>query len=235
VFAAGNLGPGDGTGVSPGNYPEALSVGAVEADGTAWAGSSRGPSACGGAVFPTLAAPGVDVLTTDLLGAYLAASGTSIAAPHVAGVAALLAGEHPDATAGALEAALVAGARDLGPQGPDGASGHGLVDAAGARAWMGAGGPRENVAPLAVVDRVVCAEGRVEVDVTANDLDLDGRVIPASVELVSPPRQGRVAVEGGRMLYAPRGGARGKDRFTYRVRDDAGAWSAPASVHVRLP
>ena len=93
--------------------------------------SSRGPSACDGAVFPRLVAPGVNVRTTDLshggLPSYATVSGSSLAAPHVAGVLALLAGAFPAASVAELEAALVRGAQDLGDAGADNSYGHGLV------------------------------------------------------------------------------------------------------------
>ncbi len=60
-----------------------------------------------------LAAPGVDVWSTTLGGTYGARSGTSMAAPHVAGVAALLASRMPGATPAELTAALLQEADDV--------------------------------------------------------------------------------------------------------------------------
>lgn len=59
-------------------------------------------------------------------------SGTSMAAPHVSGVAALCLAANPSLTVGELEHVLLSTAADLGPPGRDDAYGHGLVDAAGA-------------------------------------------------------------------------------------------------------
>jgi hypothetical protein len=59
-------------------------------------------------------------------------SGTSMAAPHVSGVAALCRAANPSLTVGELEHVLLSTAADLGPPGRDDAYGHGLVDAAGA-------------------------------------------------------------------------------------------------------
>jgi subtilisin family serine protease len=113
VFAAGNDGPFPRSSNSPGNNPGALSVGAVNAKGVIARQTSRGPSSCDGAVFPRLLAPGVDVRTTDLshggTPSYRHASGSSLAAPHVAGVLALLAGAFPSASVAQLEAALLRG------------------------------------------------------------------------------------------------------------------------------
>lgn len=133
VFAAGNDGPAPRTSSSPGNNPGVLSVGAVGRDLGVARQASRGPSSCDGAIFPRLVAPGVEVRTTDLshggLASYATVSGSSLAAPHAAGVLALLAGAFPSASVSELEAALVRGAHDLGPAGADNDHGHGLADA----------------------------------------------------------------------------------------------------------
>lgn len=131
VFAAGNGGPTTASSYSPANNPSALAVGAVSGSDVILSFSSRGPSSCGGRarVFPDLVAPGRDVWTSDLFGFWTTASGTSIAAPHVAGVLALLLSGKPGLTADQQAAALTAGARDLGPAGPDDTYGAGRLDA----------------------------------------------------------------------------------------------------------
>jgi bacillopeptidase F len=89
-------------------------------------------------LFPDLVAPGVNVQTADVSLAgvpqYQSFSGTSYAAPHLAGAAALLYAAAPGLTVGALEEALRASAKDVGPPGPDDASGYGLVDVCAAYA-----------------------------------------------------------------------------------------------------
>jgi len=142
VFAAGNSGPGPATSISPANYPESFAVGAVDSALTIADRSARGPSACDGGIYPDLAAPGVDVRTTDLtLGGtspddYAIVSGTSFAAPLVAGGMALLLSADPELTVDQLEQALVRSAIDLGIPGSDNDSGHGLVDLAAAHAFL---------------------------------------------------------------------------------------------------
>lgn len=138
VFAAGNFGPGPHTSVSPANDPGSIAVGATDSANGLAPFSGRGPSACGGPSYPRLVAPGVGVRAATLtLGglfpdSYVVGSGTSLSAPHVAGVIALLRGAHPQASAPALEAALAAGALDLGAPGPDDETGFGLLDAVAA-------------------------------------------------------------------------------------------------------
>ena len=134
VFAAGNGGPSASSSYSPANYPEALSVGSVDAADVVLGDSSRGPSTCGGRtrVFPDVTAPGRSIRTSDLYGQWTTASGTSLAAPHAAGVLALLlSGDHA-LSADQQVAALRSGAQDLGAVGPDDAYGSGRVDAAAA-------------------------------------------------------------------------------------------------------
>ena len=134
VFSAGNSGPGSDTSLEPANDPGSLSVGAIDSRNRVVRSSSRGPSACDGSVYPRLAAPGKDVLTAGLTTgganptAYAFGTGTSFAAPHVAGALALLKGVAPDATLAELEAAVEDGALDLGASGPDNDFGAGLVD-----------------------------------------------------------------------------------------------------------
>jgi len=137
VFAAGNYGPSPGTVFSPAADPPAVPVGAVDGADVVDPASSRGPSPCGGAVAPRLVAPGVAIRTTDRYGLYVDASGTSLAAPHVAGAAALLLSAYPDLTADQQEAALAAGAVDLGPPGPDDTYGYGRLDVLAAYRLIG--------------------------------------------------------------------------------------------------
>jgi len=137
VFAAGNFGPEHDTSTSPANTGHVVSVGAVDDGGKVALFSSRGPSACDGGQFPTMVAPGVGVMTTDLaaLGgspAYVLVDGTSFAAPHVSGAIALLRGAAPLASVDQLEVALRSTAHDIGATGPDADSGYGLIDVAAA-------------------------------------------------------------------------------------------------------
>lgn len=138
VFAGGNSGPAPFTSLSPCNNPDAFAVGSVGSAASATlvsAFSSRGPSACDGSIFPEIVAPGYAIRTADLtLGsapgqAYSYFSGTSLAAPHVTGVMALLLSAFPDIQPLALETALKMAASDLGLAGSDNDYGFGLLDA----------------------------------------------------------------------------------------------------------
>lgn len=140
VFAAGNQ--GDGGSVSPADNPDAFGIGAVDASYNVASFSSRGPSACDGGFFPAAVAPGVGVRTADLTvgglfpDSYATLSGTSYAAPHVAGTMALLRQAHPDASPAQLEEAITAAATDIAATGVDNDSGYGLLDAVAARNWL---------------------------------------------------------------------------------------------------
>ncbi len=138
VFAAGNYGSGASSSVSPGNYPEAVSVGAVGATDLIYSASSRGPSTCGARTrtFPDVVAPGVNIRSTDLYGLYQTASGTSMAAPNASGALALLLGAIPGLSTDQAQAALTATAVDLGPAGPDGTYGNGRINVLAAYQWL---------------------------------------------------------------------------------------------------
>lgn len=120
VVAAGNDGEfGPGTVSSPGSADAALTVGAVDKRDALAAFSGRGPRVGDHAIKPDLTAPGVDIVAARAkdtqVGApvgdhYVRASGTSMATPHVAGAAALLAQQHPGWTARELKAVLMGSA-----------------------------------------------------------------------------------------------------------------------------
>lgn len=124
VAAAGN----EGDAVAyPAAYPGVLAVGALDQGGGLATFSNRG-QALG------LVASGVGALSTTRGGDYALRSGTSAAAPLVAGGAALLWSLHPEWSMERLRAALLAGARDLGASGVDPVFGHGELDLVGAEA-----------------------------------------------------------------------------------------------------
>ncbi|MFI7674555.1 S8 family serine peptidase [Actinophytocola sp. NPDC049390] len=119
VIAAGNSGTDESVG-SPGSADAALTVGAVDRDDNLAGFSSRGPRVGDGAIKPDVTAPGVDIVAAlhsdgtigpEVEPGYTALSGTSMATPHVAGAAALLAQQHPDHTGAQLKAILSASAK----------------------------------------------------------------------------------------------------------------------------
>ena len=135
VFAAGNAGPGSNTGASPASAPGAVAVGSVSSLDVVSDFSGRGPSPCGNAIFPTIAAYGEGIPVTAPGGATVV-SGTSFAAPQVTGAVALLAGMFPGATPDAIVDALVRGARDVGVPGVDPDTGAGILNVAQAAALL---------------------------------------------------------------------------------------------------
>lgn len=126
VVAAGNAGPG---GLStPATADTALAVGAVDdADRTA-AFSSTGPRLGDGAIKPDISAPGVGITAAGAgTTGHVDMDGTSMAAPHVAGAAALLRQQHPDWSGSQLKAHLMGAAR---PSADVSGQGAGRVDVA---------------------------------------------------------------------------------------------------------
>ncbi|WP_306819978.1 S8 family serine peptidase [Streptomyces sp. DSM 40750] len=120
AIAAGNEGPAEATVGSPGSAAAAITVAAVDRQDSLARFSSRGPTADDG-LKPDLSAPGVDIVAArakhgaigedaDIKG-YTTMSGTSMATPHVAGAAAILAQRHPDWNGTRIKAALMGSAK----------------------------------------------------------------------------------------------------------------------------
>lgn len=135
VFAAGNSGPGYGTIGVPANYPNSFAVAATdENDNLAWF-SSRGaaPYIHPDSMQPNISAPGVKVRSALPGDSYGEKSGTSMAAPHISGVAALLIQAEPELTVEEIEYMIMNSAVPLTdniyPESPNYGYGYGLVNA----------------------------------------------------------------------------------------------------------
>ena len=121
IAAAGNSG---NSSVSyPAGYPEVVSVAATDHTDTRASFSQFNSDV-------EIAAPGVNITSTWNDGAYNTISGTSMATPHVAGVAALIAASNPGGGPAAWRAKLDAAVDDKGVPGRDPQYGFGRVNLA---------------------------------------------------------------------------------------------------------
>ena len=133
IAAAGNNGADEPA--YPAAYPQTLAVGAVDQFLNPCAFSNR-------AAYLDVAAPGKEILTTSLDGGRQELTGTSAAAAHVSGLAALLLAVEPDLSPENFQSLVRASAVDLQASGWDPETGFGLMDAYAAL----------NQAPTASVD-----------------------------------------------------------------------------------
>ncbi len=135
VAAAGNENQGDAP-VYPASYESVIGVGAVMDDGSTRAPWSNfnGNALGTGSKIVDLAAPGTTIFSTipgsQYNGTY--GSGTSFAAPMVAGVAALLQAKYPDQSAAAIRDHILSTCAPSSAGGEEGNLGHGRLDAAAA-------------------------------------------------------------------------------------------------------
>lgn len=105
----------------PGDGPEVVTLGAVEADERRAGYSSCGPNSAQLKPDLTALVPFVSAFRERPF------SGTSAAAPQAAGLAAILWAKRPQGTACEIRDFLVKASRDLGPRGHDWETGHGLL------------------------------------------------------------------------------------------------------------
>jgi subtilase family protein len=173
IAAAGNMGP-----QSPPLYPAAdenvIAVTAVDEKDKLMPQANQGPHVA-------LAAPGVNVLETAPRASYNFTTGTSVAAAHVSGVAALILERNPGIDIASLEDALFTTARDLGTPGRDPMFGYGLVDPSRALTMLEAKAVARNQAP----ETTASANPRTVTSATALPGTALPKPPPGAAELVS--------------------------------------------------
>ncbi len=120
IAAAGN----DNTGLRfyPAAYDEVVAVTATDSNDSRAAFSNFGE-------WVELAAPGVEIFSTFLSNSYTNKSGTSMACPHVTGLAALVLSAHPNLTANFVRLLLRHTTEDLGEPNFDIYFGYGRINA----------------------------------------------------------------------------------------------------------
>jgi subtilisin family serine protease len=119
IAAVGNAGPNSPP-LYPGADPRVIGVTAVDENDQLYKGANIGAQVA-------LAAPGVEVMVPAPAESYQLTTGTSVAAAHVSGVAALLLEKHPEADAQTILEVLTSSATRLGTKRDD-KLGWGLVD-----------------------------------------------------------------------------------------------------------
>jgi subtilisin family serine protease len=98
---------------SPGTARRAITVGATDKMDNVASFSSRGPNNMIYSIKPEVVAPGVNIYSSVLNGEYEYHDGTSMAAPHVSGVCALLKAIHPEWTPDQFKSSLMTTAIDI--------------------------------------------------------------------------------------------------------------------------
>lgn len=138
VFSAGNMEPGENEPVassivSPASYAKSFAVAAVDRSGKRGYFSKLGPSPIKGVTGPKpeISAPGVDI-RSSIRGGYGYMNGTSMAAPHVTGAAALIKSAKPTLSDADIQNLLEETATSLTdsdyPSVPNMAYGYGCID-----------------------------------------------------------------------------------------------------------
>ncbi|WP_433258768.1 S8 family serine peptidase [Streptosporangium sp. CA-135522] len=201
VVAAGNSGrnPVD----SPGSADAALTVGAVDRQDRIAEFSSTGPREGDHAIKPDITAPGVKIMAAAATGtaddSHVALSGTSMATPHVAGAAAILAQRHPEWTGQQLKAALIGSATPSAGATPY-QQGTGRVDLVRALAQQVVAEPGNvwaafpwNGSDERVATRTITYTNSGDTPVTL-DLAADSQVLKLSTQRIEMPAKGQASV-----------------------------------------
>ena len=222
VAGAGNsdfLGMIGNTCIYPALWDSVMATGATtQSDGLDWV-SSTCPEL-------ELAAPGTNVYSTIPNNSYGSKSGTSMAAPHVAGTAALVWAANPGWSLAQVRSRLQATAEDLGNPGRDTWFGYGLVDADEAAAPSG-----DNAPPVAG-DQAVTTDEDTPVAITLTASDPDGGDT-LTYSIVTGPAHGQLSGDAPELIYTPDPDSYGSDSFTF-VANDGLVDSNEATVSITI-
>jgi subtilisin family serine protease len=250
VFGAGNSGETIG---NPASYPEAIAVGSLEESGAVASNSSHGligwtiDGAPAQVSKPDITAPGVYINSTVGTG-YGLYSGSSMAAPHVAGTVALLKQARPDLDVAGVRELLRTGAVDRGAPGHDLSYGAGTLNTLASVAATGAPVVDASSAPVAAARRARARIRDLRVVRRKGVLIVTGRVTgPArmrvafrragtTVHSVTAAKATSVKVHRGRFVarLRTRGMARGRYVLVVAATDGAGVRLTRATRSVRL-
>lgn len=241
VVAAGNDGR-DARLDEPANYDEVITVSALQ-DGDGTPANDRLADFSNYGADVDIAAPGVKVNST-VPGGYGSMSGTSMAAPHVAGAAALYLAEHPKATPAQVRQALLDHRQQVALAGdPDGRN-EGVLDVGDLNSGDADPNPDPDpdpdpdgdVTPPAVAMTSPRPNGRVKRIFTVKVAASDAESGVAKVELFECSRGCRLVTNDATAPYAMKvRGSRGDYRLMVRATDNAGnvAESPVAPISIR--
>lgn len=191
-------------------HDNVITVAATDSDGSFASYSHWGTESV------QIAAPGTQIGSTYTNGGYVYSSGTSMAAPHVAGAAALLWAERPELSYLDIKDAMLSTAR------PEHLNlvGDGVLDLGAAMDLIKTSGNQGN-APVAVDDTATVAEdSEASVAVLSNDSDADGDTL--TIESFTQGTNGSVVISGSNLVYTPSANFNGSDSFTYTINDGTG-------------
>ncbi|MEK7375675.1 MAG: S8 family serine peptidase [Candidatus Margulisiibacteriota bacterium] len=181
VCAVGNSGSAALTTSSPGNVPNALGVGAVDSSDTIASFSSRGPIVWSSVSYtkPDVCAPGVVIKSSYMDGNYKSLNGTSMASPHVAGVAALMLEANPTLEANEIKNIIKNNTeKKSGVLYPSNDYGWGRIDAFAA--VTNSTGPDTNPP---IIDHTPVSSSKFGEDITASATVTDNRTTSPTVVL----------------------------------------------------
>ncbi|HWR82557.1 MAG TPA: S8 family serine peptidase [Candidatus Deferrimicrobium sp.] len=135
--------------------------------------SSRGPSDCNGAIKPNVTAPGYIIRSTLPNTTYGVMTGTSMAAPHVSGLVALLRQKNPNATVDEIKQAILTTAQDYTYTLPDNNYGWGVIDCMAALNALSSVNPTPNVRVYAFDHPAIAAGDTVSGRIVLQNLGAD--------------------------------------------------------------